>query len=137
MIRRAALLGLLCTAALAAEPAAACIFPPPPTTPAERAAAAKESRRRQAELDSAEAVFAARVSRGTSQRRLDAVRLQALRGAPPARTDVGPQNTCTPIWKPGDRLVVYATRRGGQWVVVRAEPDTPAARAAVRRRSAP
>ncbi len=57
-----------------------------------------------------------------------------LRGVPPARIEL-PRDTCSPFWQSGQRLVIYAAQTGGRWTVVRTEPDTPAARAAVRRRA--
>lgn len=126
------LLPIALAAVLAASPALACVIAPPATTAAGRAEAARQAQAWQARLDGAAAVFVARVSGRPSDLGAVAVLVRPLRGQPPASIRVGPRSDCDPIWKSGDRLVVYANRVGGRWTVLRIEPDTPAARAAVR-----
>lgn len=131
MTGRALLLALLATGAVRADPAAACTIRPPNPSPEGRAEAAREARERQAALDRA-VVFTAVVGKTGGLAVMD----RPLRGVPPARIDL-PRDTCSPFWQQGQRLVIYATRHEGRWSVVRTEPDTPAARAAVRRASKP
>ena len=129
MTGRALLVALLGAVAIAAAPAAACTIRPPDTTAEGRAAEAERARQWQASLDRAEAVFVAVVGKTETF----AVTSRPLRGTPPARIALS-RSTCDPFWPSGARLVVYATRTEGRWRVLRAEPDAPAARAAVRRR---
>lgn len=128
MTGRALLLAVLAAGAIGVVPAAACRIEPPATTVEGRAAEARRAGARQARLDRAEAVFVAVVG----QARPFAVTDRPLRGVPPTQIDL-PANTCSPFWRPGQRLVIYATRREGRWTVLRAVPDTPAARADARR----
>lgn len=125
------LLPVALAAVVAASPALACVIAPPATSAAGRAEAARQAQAWQARLDGAEAVFVARVSGKPTDLGVTADLVRPLRGQPPASIRVGPRSDCDPIWKGGDRLVVYANRVGARWTVLRIEPDTPTARAAV------